>query len=153
MTWLRFLLSLPPPPPLPPLFPLSTQSPTMPGSSFRIQAHFLTFVLSRQLSTLLSRPRQDALERAHAQDIRGSRAEAAKLYQMGYSILAEGLALHVPSSGLSPQHSNVAKWRIDMITWQEQVSARYDPVSHVASLSCHGHVCMAWGGGGGGGGG
>ncbi len=63
---------------------------------------------------------QDALERAYNRDVEGARADAAKLYRMGLSIIYEGLAVRAPDSGLGP----VARWRTDMNAWQQHVLDR-----------------------------
>lgn len=68
---------------------------------------------------------QEALERAIDKDTAGQPLEAAKLYRAGLSIIYEGLALDVPSSGLDSSASNVAKWRSEMNLWHQQVLDRY----------------------------
>ena len=70
---------------------------------------------------------QDALERAHAQDLRGATADATKLYRMGLSVIQEGLNLQVPVPGLGPQHSNVSKWRSELLKWQQLAGDRRAP--------------------------
>ena len=69
-------------------------------------------------------PAQDALERAVGLDEQGQRPEAAKVYRTTLNIIYEGLALDVPSPGLGPEHSNVARWRSEMNAWQQQVLDR-----------------------------
>ena len=85
---------------------------------------------------------QDALERAHAQDVHGATADAAKLYRMGLSVIQEGLDLQVPVPGLGPQHSNVSKWRSELLRWQQLASERQAPAlrdqhAHPASPARH----------------
>lgn len=67
---------------------------------------------------------QEALERAIRCEETQQQQEAIKLYRTGLSIIYEGLALDVPSPGLGPEASNVAKWRSDMNVWQQQVLDR-----------------------------
>lgn len=66
---------------------------------------------------------QETLERAIEADT-GRSQEAAQLYRLALKILLEGLQLNVPLSGLGPMHSNVAKWRSDMNSWQLGVQDR-----------------------------
>jgi spastin len=67
---------------------------------------------------------QDAIDRAYHKDMEGARAEAIKLYRLGLSIIYEGLSIRAPDAGLGPAGSNVAKWRTQMNTWQQQVLDR-----------------------------
>ncbi|KAK9829573.1 hypothetical protein WJX72_006559 [[Myrmecia] bisecta] len=79
---------------------------------------------------------KDALERAYSSDVGGAYAEAIKGYRMGLQIITEGLTVNVPTSGLGPAHSNVAKWRADMTAWQQHVIDRLrDLESPTASTS------------------
>lgn len=76
-----------------------------------------------ELNGALQTP-QEAFERAYAQDVAGDRESAAKLYQTGINITQEGLSLEVPVSGLGPAHSNTARWRGDMVEWQQAANRR-----------------------------
>lgn len=68
---------------------------------------------------------QDTLERAYTQDVAGQYTEAIRLYRLALQVLYEGLGLAVPHPGLGPSHSNVAKWRSEMNTWQKRANDRY----------------------------
>lgn len=67
---------------------------------------------------------QDALERAYSKDVEGWRLDAIKLYRIGVDAIQEGLALRVPSPGLGPAFSNVARWREDMKQWLQRANDR-----------------------------
>lgn len=79
------------------------------------------------MAALAAAAMQDALDSAITKDTAGQRVEAVKLYRTGLTAIEEGLALVVPSPGLDPAHSNVAKWRSEMKTWQQQVQDRWVP--------------------------
>ncbi len=67
---------------------------------------------------------QDALERAYSKDVEGWRLDAIKLYRIGVDAIREGLALRVPSAGLGPAFSNVARWREDLKQWLQRANDR-----------------------------
>lgn len=67
---------------------------------------------------------RDAVEQAYAKDAAGQGSEAAQLYSKALEVLAEGLQVPVPGTGLDASHSNTAKWRSDMRGWQQGVQGR-----------------------------
>ncbi len=72
-------------------------------------------------------PEQDALERAYNKDVEGASQDAVKLYRLGLNIIHEGLSLRIPSAGLGPAFSNVARWREDMKQWLQRANDRHAP--------------------------
>lgn len=73
------------------------------------------------------------MERAYERDVGGEQAVAAKLYRATLQPIYEALQLQVPSPGLDPAHSNVAKWRSELNTWQQLVLDRWGQGARSAS--------------------
>lgn len=69
---------------------------------------------------------QEAGTRAIEADEQQRQADAVKLYKKALEIISEGLALNVPSSGLSAKVDNVANWKQQLGSWQSGIQERCD---------------------------
>lgn len=69
---------------------------------------------------------QEAGTRAIEADEQQRQADAVKLYRTALQVIAEGLALNVPSTGLSAKADNIANWKQQLGTWQSSIQERYD---------------------------
>lgn len=68
---------------------------------------------------------QEAGTRAIEADEQQRHADAVKLYKKALEIVSEGLALNVPSSGLSAKADNVASWKQQLSSWQTSIQERW----------------------------
>lgn len=67
---------------------------------------------------------QEAGSRAIEADEQQRVPDALRLYGTALEVIQEGLALQVPSSGLSAKADNVANWKQQLRSWQEGIQER-----------------------------
>lgn len=67
---------------------------------------------------------QEALEKAYDADVKGEYDSAKKRYRVGLQAIEEGLKQKALETGLGPAYDNVAKWKLELGTWEQLVRDR-----------------------------
>lgn len=89
---------------------------------------------------------QEALEKAYEADVAGDVESARKRYRVGLQAIQEGLKQRAAESGLGPAYDNVARWKLELATWEQLVQDRWaaspPAPAAAAAAAAAGCVCI-----------